>query len=667
MKKILFYCLLGLVFVQCMPVKEKKITDVRVDLSDPILQKIHSFKDQRNADSLVVFFDHPDPSYRYAAAMAMASVQATNTIEDLAILLNDDVEMVATAAAYALGQTGDEKAENFLINAFQKDDSTFASKNFNKTVLEAVGKVASPSFLEALSTISTYTRRDTALLEGQAYGIYRYALRNITNEAGTKKMLDFVSDGAYPESVQFIAANYLSRARNIRLDSFAAPLMLAIGKAETPRTEMALAIALGKSKSPEALQTLKTRYQIADDYRVKTNILRALSNYEYAAIRDVILSALKDANINVALSAGQVLVNKGEPREAVDYWKMAKDTIYPWQVRSALYRASNKHLPPYFEGTKGRINNELRTIAETSSSSYEKAGAIMALAEYGWNYRYISSLGLSSADPVVRTASADAISYIANYPDFQKWFGSGYRRVQRELAAFFTDAIKSGDVGMINVAANVLGDAALSYRSIIDTTEFMTTALNALKLPKDIETYNVLNKAIHHLNRQPIPEDKIPDFNNPVNWNQLTSISEDTRTVIVTEKGNITLRFFPDETPASVINFVQLAKTGYYDGKRFHRVVPNFVVQDGCPRGDGYGGADFSIRSELPMRYYDKEGYLGMASAGKDTEGTQWFITHSPTPHLDGRYTIFGEVVEGMNIVHQLAVGDLIERVVVSK
>ena len=90
-----------------------------------------------------------------------------------------------------------------------------------------------------------------------------------------------------------------------------------------------------------------------------------------------------------------------------------------------------------------------------------------------------------------------------------------------------------------------------------------------------------------------------------------------------------------------------------------NRVVPNFVVQGGCPRGDGWGSEDYSIRSEFSMRRYTT-GSVGMASAGKDTEGTQWFITHSPTPHLDGRYTIFAEVSHGMDVVDQLEVSDTI-------
>jgi cyclophilin family peptidyl-prolyl cis-trans isomerase len=88
-------------------------------------------------------------------------------------------------------------------------------------------------------------------------------------------------------------------------------------------------------------------------------------------------------------------------------------------------------------------------------------------------------------------------------------------------------------------------------------------------------------------------------------------------------------------------------------------MVPNFVIQTGCNRGDGFGSEAYSIRSEFPLSRYE-EGSVGMASAGKDTEGTQWFITHSPTPHLDGRYSLFAKVVSGLEVVHKIEVGDQI-------
>jgi cyclophilin family peptidyl-prolyl cis-trans isomerase len=132
---------------------------------------------------------------------------------------------------------------------------------------------------------------------------------------------------------------------------------------------------------------------------------------------------------------------------------------------------------------------------------------------------------------------------------------------------------------------------------------------------------------------------------------------------MITSKGLIEIDLFMKDAPGTVANFVELARDQFYNGKNFHRVVPNFVIQGGCPRGDGYGSLDYSIRSELGPLHYDDEGYIGMASAGNHTECTQFFITHSPTPHLDGRYTIFGKVRKGMEIVHQIQVGDIIREV----
>ena len=126
------------------------------------------------------------------------------------------------------------------------------------------------------------------------------------------------------------------------------------------------------------------------------------------------------------------------------------------------------------------------------------------------------------------------------------------------------------------------------------------------------------------------------------------------------------MRLLVQQTPISVANFVALARSGFFNGKIFHRVVPNFVAQVGCPRGDGFGSLDYTISSELLPAHYDTEGFVGMASAGNHTECSQWFITHSPTLHLDPNYTIFAKVTEGMDVVHRLDVGDIIESVLVN-
>jgi peptidylprolyl isomerase len=131
---------------------------------------------------------------------------------------------------------------------------------------------------------------------------------------------------------------------------------------------------------------------------------------------------------------------------------------------------------------------------------------------------------------------------------------------------------------------------------------------------------------------------------------------------LVTNRGVITLRLFGAEAPGTVANFVTLARSGYYNGLTFHRVVSDFVIQGGDPRGDGWGGPGYAIRCEYNPLHYET-GRLGMALAGKDTGGSQFFITHSAQPHLDGRYTIFGEVIDGADVVDQVLVGDRVDEV----
>jgi cyclophilin family peptidyl-prolyl cis-trans isomerase len=131
--------------------------------------------------------------------------------------------------------------------------------------------------------------------------------------------------------------------------------------------------------------------------------------------------------------------------------------------------------------------------------------------------------------------------------------------------------------------------------------------------------------------------------------------------IIATERGQIVVEFFGASAPLTVHNFVTLARGGRYDGLRFHRVVPNFVVQDGDPTGDGNGGPGYAIRDELnPMRY--ERGVVGMALSGPDTGGSQYFITLSPQPHLDGGYTVFGRVLSSNpeGALNQIIQGDRI-------
>jgi peptidyl-prolyl cis-trans isomerase B (cyclophilin B) len=139
---------------------------------------------------------------------------------------------------------------------------------------------------------------------------------------------------------------------------------------------------------------------------------------------------------------------------------------------------------------------------------------------------------------------------------------------------------------------------------------------------------------------------------------------------IITKKGIMKIQFYEKDAPIAVKNFTDLAKKGFYDGLTFHRVIPNFMIQGGCPNGIGNGGPGYTINCELTgdNQYHDR-GVLSMAHAGRNTGGSQFFICHSRenTKHLDRNHTVFGKVVEGLDIIDQIRQGDMMEKVVITE
>jgi peptidyl-prolyl cis-trans isomerase B (cyclophilin B) len=142
------------------------------------------------------------------------------------------------------------------------------------------------------------------------------------------------------------------------------------------------------------------------------------------------------------------------------------------------------------------------------------------------------------------------------------------------------------------------------------------------------------------------------------------------KATIHTAKGDMTITFYENDAPGTVANFVKLAKAGYYDGLTFHRVIPDFVIQGGCPNGTGSGGPGYNIPCELTgeNQFHDR-GVLSMAHAGRNTGGSQFFICHSRknTAHLDRNHTCFGKVVDGLEVIDAIAPGDKMIKVVISE
>ncbi|MBL0741705.1 peptidylprolyl isomerase [Chryseolinea lacunae] len=604
--------------------------------SDTVFVAIAQFQDVRDAGGLYAFLDDKNPEYRKAAVLAFASIQDSLSVARLEnVLMSDPASDVRKAAAFSLGQTSSLQSRTVLANAFASEKVI----GVQNEILEAYGKVTKTW---SLST----TPVPEALNIGLAWSFYRAGLNGATDSLVNHDAARLLGK-QFSDSVRMAAAHYFSRgAKNFQSLQDSLIRSASHGDAEV---RMAATLALRKLKSDAARVAVQNILKHDDDYRVRANAARALQSFSFDSTKRYLLDALTDKNVNVGIAASEAIKSALTPNHSKEILAHARITK-PWRIQANLYDAV------LALGSDDVVEKEILTLCNTTSNPYQKAALLSALQYCVKCYGFVAAQMFDDSIPVVRSAAAAALVAM-NYqkgftPALAKTFGDIYVR-----------GIQTNDPGIVGTVAQALGDSTLGYKKILRDTSFLYTAKKKLSLPRDIETLQPLEAVIAYFEGRKNVEPLKNTFNHPIDWALVKRIPRDQKAIIKTSKGDVTVRFFVEETPGSVANFIALVQQAYFNHKFFHRVVPNFVVQGGCNRGDGLGNEGYSIRSEFSERRYTT-GSLGMASAGKDTEGTQWFITHSPTPHLDGRYTIFAEVEQGMDVVHGIEVGDEIVDVV---
>jgi len=655
----LFWLLIAL--SACIPPQDKKAEGVRIDLNDPVSNLIYDHQNARNSDSLIYYLSSENPSYRYLAARAFGSFPEISdaALDQLSGLLDEDDELIRTAAAYALGQSGSLRAADSLAQAFDGRDTY---RTYDGTLLAAVGKTGDEKSQAFISGISTYTNQDTLLTAGQAWSLFYFARREIQSAAGDAKMLALMLDEAAPYESRRPAAWYLQRFA-VKVDSSSDEQLRQVLRTEQdPDVLMGTVRTLGRRGEPAGRVALLRALRAQTDWRVRTEILRALSGFEYSSVREPIVERLSDEHPLVRRSAAEFLRDNGLDSDATFYRQLARDSLKP-DVRYVLYAAAHRHLPLYFTDYRGFLNYDLQQAYTKTTNAFERVEILAALAEYPWNYRNIYEFYQQSDQPTVRSAAAASLQSISNREDFNVFFKKSSRRVRYDLSVYFREMIYGLEVGPASAAANALASKADIYRSFYPEVDWMNTSLMGFKLPRDIEAYRAVEAARAALaGEEPPATNEAQAPAKSIDWT-LIGTDAGKEVVMRTEAGRIVLKLWPDIAPATVSNFLELVKAEYYDGKVFHRVVPNFVAQGGGPIDDGYGAEDFTIRTETPGVRWDRGGLIGMASSGKDTEGVQFFLTHRATPHLDGNYTIFGAVMEGQEFVDQLVVGSKMESI----
>ncbi len=599
--------------------------------ADTVLVRIADFQDRRLGDSLSFYLENSNPSYRREAALAYASIQDSTYAESVGKLLYDNDRDVRQAAAFALGQILSRKSEQLLHKSClaEKDDVVLAE------MVEAYGKVSKSWKLDLTSD-------DTITRSGLAWSYYRMGIRDLSDKALTAKAAEFLKS-TYDHSTRLGASHYFARGAK-DFDQYQNAIIQSAKYDISPEVRMASVLSLKKVKSDSSRAAAKDIFRHDSDHRVRINAVRVLQNFSFPQTKDILIEALQDSSINVGIAASEIIKETITKEFWIELNRIARSTKN-WRIQANLYEAA------LTVSDHKELAEEIRSVYNKSTNPYQKASLLIALQHSIMSYGFVQEQLFKNTEPIIKSSAATSLLAMNYRKDFDASLRSSFAKIYKA-------AIMTGDAAVIGTIASALADSTLNYKVLINDFSFLHEARNKLSLPRDFEAIAPLETAIAYFEGRKISPVKNA-FNHAIPWNRIKKIPHDQRAIIRTSQGDITIRLFVEEAPGSVANFVTLAMNKYYDGKFFHRVVPNFVVQAGCVRGDGWGSEAYSIRSEFSHLRY-KRGTIGMASAGKDTEGTQWFITHSPTPHLDGRYTIFAEVLEGMEVVDEIQVGDSI-------
>lgn len=606
--------------------------------ADPFTE-IWSLELQRApASELVAYSTMDDPSVRARAALAMGRTRDEGALEPLSLLLADPSPEVRSAAAFALGLTEGGAAPARLALRHEEDAAVREQLYFALGLQPEVDSI--PVLVEGLG-------RSAGEARGAGVALGKMA----------RLELEGIQDAAVIEAL----AQQLTRI--------------------DPDARRAAAFALGRMAPTElsdaAFDDLAKRADTDRDANVRAFLVRALAPQGDEA---VIEAASRDPDVGVRVAAARALPKAGTP-EAVTERLLADPNLHVRTATAEALAASEADVIPLLKPLLTASAPSLRaaavaSLAELGHSDHTRDALkpdqplLVRVAATGAleDEAQLLRLAARGAEPGIRTAAAARVAELAPSAE-----------TGRVL-------IQSPDPAVVGVGLGLLAehpdaqdlDAVVNLLMPATDMDVLREGLGALEaiVPLSREIPGSADGVVARAQASPSlsvreaaqPVAALLELPEVATWAQpvpdLEAVQQIQVARILTDQGELRVRLRPDVAPYTVHNFAKLAESDFFDGSAFHRVVPDFVIQDGCPRGDGWGGPEWSIPDELSPLPYD-EGVLGMALSGPDTGGSQWFLTLSPQPHLDAAYTVFGELILGpMQAIHA---GAVIQDVVIER
>ena len=601
-------------------------------------------------DALSAWVVDPTREVRTRAAEALGRLRVATALPQLTVLAADPEAEVRQAAAFALGQTPEAEA------AIAKRWGTEREPAIRRTLAVAMGKQAGPSAVEPLLAALD----EPGVAPGAAEGLGRLAMRKVegaTHERVLRSLTLHISPLPVGET-RSLAAWAISRApwttgdeatlgkmavivlsdpdphvrawvlrawAGLSSPELRSPVLAAAAKDTAPGVRIAAARAIGKHGMAGADVVLATL--LADPSpAVRLEAIGATGACPGVSAAGLLTPIFASARELEAAAALKALAAKGAlPKPAAAYLSPA---IYlPVRVAAA---ESLEDSPTLVDLALHATEPTLRSAATGRLLEREqtRVGDVLAV--------------LAGTDPIISQAAAD-------------WLKD---HAEPSLERPLLDRLKVGDLDETQARSFVAALAAVYTAGKIARPAADAKTI----LAPYLRTAGPDATRVAAMLQLPVPTAAHPDKRIP----DLADVERIVSARIYTDAGEIRISLSSHEAPYAVWNFARLAEEKYFDGVRFHRVVPDFVIQAGDPRGDGWGGPGWEIPDEINSIPYDS-GAVGMALSGPDTGGSQWFITLSPQPHLEGTYTVFGHVLYGQRAAEAIQQGGRIDRVVIER
>ena len=590
-------------------------------------------------EPLVRLLGDTDPEVRQMAAFALGLIGDRSARDPLIAKLSDPSPLMKGSAAEALGLIGDASASAAIGQMASEILAAGGLSDLRETSLDGSRDTPAAAFrlaMTALVRLKAYDALAAATLDqsGQPRAHWwpvAFAFQRLEDPRGLTALLALLKD-ADPYTRAF-AAKGLGAMKDPSAGAALIPLVAATDDAVAVEAVRSLG-RLRESRATPAL--LKVLQAPNTSPQLKFEVVTALGSTGGEGVSDGLIPYLADPKPQIRAAALRSLASLDA--EGFVFILSGLDVDTHWTVRAALASILGTLTPEAGLPRLRAMLNDPDTrvvppVLDAIAKLHPPDAAPMLIDQ------------LASTDPFIRSAAADAI---------------GQLKPPNGIAAL-ADAYRRGEADDTYVARASAIVAAAAYGAQ-QGTPLVTTALAdkdwavRLRAAQLLKQFDPSSDAMARI--RPAPATPTRSYEAP----RLISPQYSTQAFIETDRGTIQLEMAMFDAPLTVDNFVTLARKGFFDNVVIHRVVSDFVVQAGDPRADGNGGPGYAIRDELNERPYLR-GAVGMALDWADTGGSQFFITHSPQPHLDAKYTVFGRVIAGMDVVDRIEQGDVIRRV----